>query len=250
MSPTHSLESDFTQRQAHIGIWAITSLAAIVFVAFVVAFGHHGDRLTHGIDIACSDAALQWGKRHEELGNIEQAIRYYRQALAGHFRAANEMYECAISLGNILCRQQLYQQALDAYTLVPEEAYTTAGSLTGYVTSLRLSNRLNEAERLGRTWLTKARNEKDQTQALWAHAALGDIYQATHEPHQALSHFAEAAAIDPTSPAALHAARILHQLGRSKQAIEQINAFLHHVKAGRLHHDATRLRREIELSLP
>lgn len=234
--------------QAHAAMWAVTAIASVVLVGFVCAFGLYGEQLTQGVDIACADAAFQWGKRHEQLGNIQQAVRYYRQALTGHVLSTHEMHECAISLGNVLCRQQLYEEAVEAYSLVPEEAYVTAGSLTGYVKSLRLSKRFDKAERLAHIWLDKARDEKDYTQALWANAALGHIYKATNHPERALTYFMEATAIDSTSPAAIHAARLLHEQGKREEALTHIDAFLQRVTTGRLHDDAVRCRRQIEQS--
>lgn len=224
-------------------------LGVLFLIVFVYAFGHYGERLTQGIDLACSDAAFEWGKRHETLGNVDQAVRYYRQGLAGHFRSESKKNLCVISLGNLLCREKRYQEAIEAYARLPEDAFDRAGSLTGYVSSLQSSEKFKEAERLGKIWLQKAESEQDALQMLWANTALGRICQDTGRLELALDYYKKAIAVDPASYAGIHAAQVLNLLGNKEEAFDELDSLLSHIHSGQLYEDATKVRNEIAATI-
>jgi len=232
-------------RQTRHALIKVTGVMALCLVVFVIGFGRYGDMLTRGIDVACTDAAFHWGKKHEACGNLQQAVHYYRQGLAGYFADERLKNECALSLANILCRQGQYAEAVNFYRLIPEDAYTTAGSMTGYVKSLQQCQYLEEAERLGQVWLHKARQENDSVQTLWAAAALGEIHSASDCPQDALQYFLEAVAVEPASPSAIHAAKILHQQGRDEEALSLLSTLMNKAGAGQLYQDASFWRDQI-----
>jgi len=224
----------------------VTALGYVGLLVFVIAFGLYGEQLTAGVDVACAEAAYQSGKKMESRGNYELAVQRYRQALEGRFREQDREYECMRSIGEVLYRLGRYEEAIDAYGGLPEQAFTVPGHWTAYVSALYYAGDNTEAERLGAVWLAKAEQMKDLQQQVWAHGTLGRVLDDAGRPKRALGHFGAASALEPESQASILAARMLHRLGRTDEAIEQLDAFLRLVDSGTLHNDAKRLRAQYD----
>jgi len=213
---------------------------------FVFAFGKYGDRLTAGVDVACAEAAFRDGKDFEASGNYEQAIVQFRQALEGRFAVKEREYVCVRSIGEILFKLERHAEAVDTFRSLPEEAFGTPGSYTAYVTALVRTGDRAEAERLGTLWLAKAEEAQDAQQRLWAHSALGRVYLDANLPRKAVEQYRAAEGIDPTGDAGILVAQALRQLGRSEEAVQQLDAFLGRVTSGQLHEDAKSLRAQYQ----
>jgi tetratricopeptide (TPR) repeat protein len=223
----------------------LAATGTVCLMAFIFVFGRYGEQATAGIDLACAEAAFQSAKNFEDLGNHEQAVRNYRQALDGRFWREERRYECGIALGDLLLRLGRYAEAIGAYGELPEEAFARAGALTGYVSALQQNGDLAHAERLGKIWLEKARAEQDPTQQLWANSMLGRICQDTARPDEALAYYRAAVGIDPACQANVHIAQILNQRGEKGAALQQLDALLANIRTGQLYEDAMKLRTQI-----
>jgi len=226
----------------YVAFLGIAALGYVGLLAFVFGFGLYGEQLTAGVDEACAEAAYQSGKKMEDRGNYDLAIQRYRQALEGRFRDRARQYECMRSIGEVLYRLHRYQEAIDAYRGLPAEAFREPGHWTAYVLSLYYTGENADAERLATAWLAKAEQVDDVQQQVWAHGALGRLFDGTERREQALRHYGAASALEPDGQASILAARILHRMGRTREAAERLDAFLKRVESGVLHEDAKRLR--------
>ena len=240
-SPTESDEKAELWR-AYVAFLGVAALGYLGLLAFVFGFGLYGEQLTAGVEEACAEAAYQSGKKMEDRGNSDRAIHRYRQAREGRFRDPAREYECMRSIGEVLYRLHRYQEAIDAYRGLPPVAFREPGHWTAYVLSLYYAGENADAERLSKVWLAKAEQGNDLEQQVWAHGALGRLFEGTERLEQALSHYGAASALEPGSQASILAARILHRLGRTREAVERLDAFLERVESGVLHENAKRLR--------
>lgn len=227
---------------AYVSFLGVAALGYLGLLAFVFGFGLYGEQLTAGVDEACAEAAYQSGKKMEDRGNFELAIQRYRQALEGRFRDPAREYQCMRSIGEVLYRLHRYQEAIDAYRDLPPEAFREPGHWTAYVLALYYAGQNEDAERLGKVWLAKAEQDNDLQQQVWAHGTLGRLFDGTERLDLALTHYRAASALEPGSQASILAARVLHRLGRTSEAVERLDAFLDRVESGVLHEDARRLR--------
>ncbi|MBI2423850.1 MAG: tetratricopeptide repeat protein [Candidatus Hydrogenedentes bacterium] len=201
--------------------------AAFLLVAAVIfAYGRYGSVLADGLDEACAEAAFLSGQRLEALGNNDQAIRRYRQALEGRFSDPERRHMCGRAIGDLLVRENRFTEAVEAYTQLPVEAFSAAGAYTGYVTALWREGRFTEAGQLGNTWLKKAQEAQDTTQQAWACDALMRICEQTGRLEEALAHGMRAVELQPASSVRLDLARLFQRLGRSQEAREQVEQLL------------------------
>jgi tetratricopeptide (TPR) repeat protein len=230
---------------AYESFLALAGLVFLLVVACVVAYGIYGRAMTAGLDRACAEAAFEAGKKHEALGNYEQAIQRFRQAMEGHFSNEEQRYMCGRSIGDLLLRRQRYSEAVAAYKALPPQAYASAGSLTGYVNALWHDGQVNEAERLGREWLKKAESEQNREQVMWADSTLMRICYQTNRLAEALDFGQAILAQDPANDAQLLVARILRQQGKKEESLSHLDAFLAQSTNTKLLDEARALRSEI-----
>lgn len=242
--PAEEPGSGLNPANAFTAFLIATAVGYVGLLVFVFTFGLYGDELTAGIDRACAEAAFQNGKQVEGEGNYELAIQRYRQALEGRFDDKARAYECGRSIGEVLLRLGRYEEAVDAYRSLPRDAFTLPGHWTGYVTALLRAGQYQDAERLGSEWLGKAQAVGDKQQCIWAGATMGQIMQHLNRLDEACNYYRMAANDAPDGDAPIMMANVLQKLGRTAEAMEQLDTYLARVKSGPLHEEAARLRAE------
>jgi tetratricopeptide (TPR) repeat protein len=230
---------------AQVALLSVAGLLFIGFAAFVFGYGAYGDRAVDGLEKLCAEAAFMSGAQQRDIGNDEEAARYFREALQGRFEDPARRHMCGIALGDTLFRLERYDEALDAYRSLPPEAFAKAGSYTGYVETARRSGEVEEAERLARLWLEKADAEKNAEQLRWARYALGTLLLEGGRADEALGYFQAVAAAEPAHEANIQVARILHRQGKKDEALATLDAYLAQNPAGQPRKDAEALRGQI-----
>jgi len=226
-----------------------TGLAAFAFIAMslsIFAYGLYGPQMTAGLDSACAEAAFNSGKKLEELGNYDQAIQRFRQAMEGRFQSEEQQFICGRSIGDLLFRQNRYAEAVEAYRALPDGAFANAGAYPGYVNALRMERQFDDALALGKIWLGKAESENDQQQLQWAHHALMRIAGETGDAEALLRHAEYLAAQDKASDANIVLAKIYAGKGDVDGALALLATFGQNSNDARLRDEAKKLARELE----
>ena len=229
---------------AYLTFLGVAALAYAGLLVFVFVYGKYGDSLTSGIDFACAEGAYQNGQQQESKGNYELDIQRYRQAMAGRFDDKKREYECGHSIGEVLFRLDRYEEAIDAYRALSQEAFIVPGNWAGYVSALFRANHFEEAERLGKIWLERSVAADEKIQQIWANSTLGQICEHGNRLEEALGYYQSASAIEPEGQASVWGAIILNRLGRTSEAIQKLDSFLASVKSGALYEDAKKLREQ------
>ncbi len=196
-------------------------LGGIAFVAMILCLGIYrvfGAQLTAGLDEACAEAAFDAGQKLEAGGNLAQAVQKYRQAMEGQFASEDLRTQCGLAIGDLLFRQERFEEALEAYQVLPEQAYGRSGAYTGYVTALWRAGKLDEAARLGAVWLQLAEKEGQPDQQVWARNVLMQVANANGDLEGALAQGKAILALKPDSDARVTVARILRGQGKLEEA--------------------------------
>lgn len=202
-------------REVFLGIGG---LAFVVMIAALGFYGVFGARITAGLDEACAEAWFDAGQKLEASGNLNQAVRKYRQALEGRFASEELRTQCALAVGDLLVKQERFGEAVEAYHALPDGAYNRSGTFTGYVTALWRAGETDEAVRLGGQWLALAEKEGEATQQVWARNVLMQIAHAAGDYDTALAQGEAILALDPAGDARVTVARILRARGRLDEA--------------------------------
>jgi len=212
----------------------------------VLFFGMFGSVVTAGLDRACAEASFVTGKQMESVGNLEQAVQLYRQALEGRFDDAENRLLCQRSLGEVLWRLDRPGEAIEAFEAVPPHGFERAGSYPAFVNALLQEGELDRSLELGRQWLALAESESDTQQIVWAQFALGQAHERLGQHEAALDAYRVAHELEPGSTASLLVAQTLLTLDRRDEALAHINGVIAALPDGRARRDAEGIRAMIE----
>lgn len=196
-------------------------LGGIAFAAMILCLGVYrvfGAQLTAGLDEACAEAAFDAGQKLEASGNLAPAVQKYRQAMEGQFASEDLRTQCGLAIGDLLFKQDRFEEALEAYQALPETAFGRSGAFTGYVTTLWRAGNLDEAARLGVVWLQLAEKEGQRDQQVWARNVLMQVAQAKGDLEGAMVQGNAILALEPGSDARVTVARILRSQGKLEEA--------------------------------
>ncbi len=204
----------------------VAGLGFLLLAGFVLVYGLYGGVVLAGLDQACARAAFKSGQNLEALGNHEQAIQRFRQAMEGRFSDEKERHMCGLSIGDLLYRQGRYAEAISAYVSLPPAAFSAAGAYTGYANALWKDKRLGDAEQVSQAWLGLAQSEGNQEQRLWANNVLMRIADETGRSQAVLAYGAAVLGLDAGSEARIVMARALHRQGKTAEALAEIETFI------------------------
>lgn len=218
-------EIDSTSEQAPIApkgaqeiFWGLGGIAFIAMILCLGVYRVFGAQLTAGLDEACAEAAFDAGQKLEAGGNLAPAVQKYRQAMEGQFASEDLRTQCGLAIGDLLFKQDRFEEALEAYQALPEKAFGRSGAFTGYVTTLWRAGNLDEAARLGAVWLQLAETENQQDQQVWARNVLMQVAHARDDHDEALAQGNAILALEPGSDARVTVARILRGQGKLDEA--------------------------------
>lgn len=200
--------------------WGMGGIAFVVLIACLGVYRAFGAQLTAGLDEACAEASFDAGQKLEAGGNLAQAVQKYRQAMQGQFANDTLRWQCGLAIGDLLFKQDRFDEAVEAYKILPEQAFDRAGAYTGYVTALWRAGKLDEAARLGGVWLQLAEQAAQQDQQVWARNVLMQVAQANGDLEGALAQGRIILSLDPGSDARVTVARILRNQGKLAEARE------------------------------
>ena len=230
----------------HAGVLALMVPVTVVLIAFIVVFGRYGDKVTSGIDQAVAKTQFDSAKKFEKLGNNDEAIRYYQQALGGRFSDEEARYLCVRSLGELLYREGRFEESVALYRDLPPEAFTLPGAYTAYASALLDAGESAEGIRVAHEWLSLAESQRDTTQTVWASVALGQHFEETAHYAEALDYFRRAVAADPQCEANLYIAQAYRRQKDWAKATAQVEAVLADAALKPLHEKARGLMKGIE----
>jgi tetratricopeptide (TPR) repeat protein len=216
----------------------IASAGCLLLFGAVLSFGRAGGMVTEGLERACAEAAFGSGQDFEKLGNHEQALAYYQEALHGNFPNPQRRHMCGRAVGEILYRLGRYAEASAAYRALPPEAFSEPGHYAGYVGALVANGQDEEGEAAAGVWLGVARDRDDTEQMQWAHNTLGTIYQNRGDLDRALAAFWAAADLDPAAHANISVGHVLRSQRYFDQALDHLDRILAEPGLRMLHRDA------------
>ena len=226
--------------------YVLAAIPALGLTLFVLVFGLFGTTVTAGLDRACAEASFVVGKQMEELGNLEQAVMLYRQALDGRFENPERRLLCQRSLGEVLWQLRRPGEAVEAFDTVPAYGFDRAGTYTAFVNALLHEGELDRARDLGHEWLAAAEAESNAQLIVWAQFALGQTYDRLGQHENALTAYRAAAELEPGSSAAILVASTLRKLNRRDEALRYIDALLEDLPEGRARRDALSIRASLQ----
>lgn len=209
----------------------LSGLGILVLVLCLVGYRVYGAQLTAGLDRACAEASFEAGQKLETGGNLAQAVLKYRQAMEGRFESDALRFMCGRAIGDLLFKQEKFEEAIEAYESLPPEAFDQSGAYTGYVTALWRAGQLERAGVLGETWLAKAQSEGEGEQEIWARNVLMHVAQSQGDSAAALSHGEAILEIVPGNDAAITVARILRGQGKTDAARACVETMLQHTES-------------------
>jgi tetratricopeptide (TPR) repeat protein len=233
----------------HAVFMGLAAIAVLGMMGFVLGYGVYGKVVTADLDDACARSAFLNGQKFQELGNYDRAILRYRQAMKGHFNDPEDRHRCGRAIGDLLFEQGRFPEAITAYRSLPEAAFGHAGAYTAFVTSLWRDNQLEEAEVLGRRWLTLAEQENSDEQILWSNNVLFRVAHTKGRYEEAMELGAAMVKIDPATDARLVLAQMLHEQGKDAEAVREIDQFMEKTEKTRLYQQARAMKRDIEANI-
>lgn len=216
---------------AHEVFLGIGGIAFIVLVLCLVGYKVFGAQLTAGLDQACAEAYFVAGQKYEAGGNLAQAVLKYRQALDGQFKNDELRYMCGRAVGDLLFRQDRFEEAIEAYRSLPDAAFGSSGAYTGFVTALWRAGDLTRAKHLGEIWLEKAEAESDATQQLWARNVLMQVTYTEKDFGAALEYGRRILEQAPGNDAAITVARVLRDQGQYAEARACVETMLQNTES-------------------
>lgn len=204
------------------------AIAFIAMIACLAAYRVFGAQITAGLDEACSEAWYDAGQKLATDGKYVQAVEKYRKAMNGHFSAEAKRLECGLAIGDLLFHLKRYGEAVEAYELLPEAAFTHAGAYTGYVTALSRMGRLDDASQLAAVWLAAADREQKLDQQVWSRENLMRAAQSKGDAASALAYGLAILELDPGHGARGAVAGILLDQGKTEEARTHAEALAKH----------------------
>lgn len=243
--PVQEREDIGVPRGAYESFLGIAAAGFVAFVLLVFALGYWGEGVVAGLDTACAEAVFDAANKLRSEGHDELAIQRFRQALGGQFRAEERRYMCTRALGDLLKKQERYDEAIEVYRALPADAFTFAGAYAGFVDALWKQGDVKEAEKAGKVWLAQAQAERDAEQMEWANSILLRLTENAGRLEEALVYGQAAVAANPKSDTGLIVARLLLRLGRSEEALQQLDAFVTNSENAKLRPEAEALRRQL-----
>ena len=220
-------------------------IAVIAMIACLAAYRVFGAQITAGLDEACSEAWYDAGQKLATEGNYVQAVEKYRKAMNGHFSAEAKRLECGVAIGDLLFHLKRYGEAVEAYAVLPEVAFTHAGAYTGYVTALGRMGRLDDAARLGALWMAAADREKKLDQQIWARENLMRAAQAKGDASGALAYGLAILELDQAHGVRGTVARMLIEQGKFDEARAHAEALVKHPDNKALQREGRKLLEQI-----
>ena len=101
-------------RRFYFCLWVITAILAVAIVVVMAVSAIYGENIVTTLLATSAENLVQQAKSFELRGNEQAAIELYREALDYEFKDRDMRRLAAISLGDLLVQQELYEDALRA----------------------------------------------------------------------------------------------------------------------------------------
>jgi len=206
------------------GLVRCTAFLVIAFVTAAACFAWWGGRVLPPMTASLSEVAMEQGERREAAGELEEARRFYEQALAGKFHGEANRNHCEKRLGVVLLELGEYENALAHLGHAQDSPHRSLNGFGPLVKVLMLLERWDEARKAADRWLAESKD--DAANCADAHQAMGRI--AMHEGNLdgAEEPLNEAIALDVKHAASGDLARLYAAQGNVAKAREAMVAYL------------------------
>jgi tetratricopeptide (TPR) repeat protein len=201
-----------------------TAILAIAFVVAAACLAWWGAVALSPMTASLSEVAMEQGARSEAAGEMEEARRFYEQALAGKFHGEANRNHCEKRLGVVLLELGEFESALSHLERAQASPLRSLNGYNPFVNVLTKLERWDAAREAAERWLAESKD--DQVNRSNAHRALGRIAMHESELDRAEGHFNEAIALDAKHPAGGDLARLYAVRGDVVKARETMIAYL------------------------
>ena len=201
-----------------------TAVLAISFVLAAGCFSWWSTAALPPMTASLSEVAMAQGARREGAGELEEARRFYEQALAGKFHGAANRNHCEKRLGIVLLELGDYEPALKH---LKSAQASPLRSLNGYGPLFEVLEKLecwDEARAAADRWIEESKNDPENRAD--AQHARGRIALHEGDLHSAERHLNKAAALDEKHPARADLARLHAARGDVTKARETMIGYL------------------------
>ena len=201
-----------------------TAALTIAFVVAAACFTWWGSVALPPMTGSLSEVAMEQGARREAAGELEEARRFYEQALAGNFHGAANRNHCEKRLGVVLLELGDLEGALSHLERAQASPLRSVNGYNPLVKVLMRLERWDAARVAAERWLEAS--ESDSANSANAHRALGRITLHEGDLDSAEGHFNESVALDANHPVRGDLTRLYAALGDIEKARETMIAHL------------------------
>lgn len=206
------------------GLMRSTAVLAIAFVLAAACFSWWGVAALPPLADSLSEVAMAQGVRREAAGALEEARRFYEQALAGKFHGEANRNHCEKRLGVVLLELGEYENALPHLERAQASPHRSLNGYSPLVEALMKLERWDEARAAADRWIEESSN--DPPNRANAHHARGRIALYDDDLNGAEKHLNEAVALDGKHPARADLARLYAARGDVTMARDVMIAYL------------------------
>ena len=201
-----------------------TAVLAIAFVVAAACFAWWGSVALPPMTASLSEIAMEQGTRREAAGDLEEARRFYEQALAGKFHGEANQNHCAKRLGVVLLELGEFESALSHLERAQASPYRSLNGFDPLVNVLVMLERWDAAREVANRWLEES--ESDAKNRADACQALGRIAFREGDVDGAERHLNETVALDANHSARGDLARLYAARGDIGRSRETMVAYL------------------------
>jgi tetratricopeptide (TPR) repeat protein len=202
----------------------LSVMLSLLFTALAAGFSQWSARALPGLSATLAEVAMQQGQRREAGGELEEARRFYEQALAGKFHDEANRNRCETRLGVVLRALGDKEAALEHLTRAQAGPHQSLDGFGPLVDVLMALERWEEAKGEAERW--HQASEGDPENCANALRALGRIALHGGALDIAEGHLLGALDLDGMHAARADLAQVYAARGDVAQAREAMIAFL------------------------
>jgi tetratricopeptide (TPR) repeat protein len=204
----------------------LTAVLLLLFLAGAFCYGHYAGGMVASLDSGLGQVLAGRGTRLEAAGDYEGAIKCLQEAVALPFSSSKERTFVIKRLGALLItvgKDEDGVKRLEECAANPDHPISVFAPL---VIALNRLKRHDDAVKYADIWLKEAEAQKLPPQIAEAYLSKGKALWEKGDAVGALQAFIEGEKIEPAGSNAFEAARLLHSVGRSTEAIPYLDRFI------------------------
>lgn len=202
----------------------LSVILSLLFTALAAGLSQWSARVLPGLSATLAEVAMQQGQRREAGGDLEEARRFYAQALAGKFHGEANRNQCEIRLGVVLHALGDNAAALEHLTRAQAGPHQSLDGFGPLVDVLVAMERWDEAKGVAERWHELSQGEPENCAS--ARRALGCIALHAGSLDVAEGHLLAALDLDGMHAARADLAQVYAARGDITKAREMMITFL------------------------